>query len=257
MMAIFDLLIYNPLYNLLIMVYNFVPFHDFGVAIIIVTLIIKFALIPLSKKQIESQKKMQELQPKIKEVQNKHKGDKEKQSRALMELYKEHKTNPFSGCLPMVVQLVFLIAIYRVLFNISNANLMVDSAGLYSFVHNPGQIGHMFLGIINLASVVDFKHITVASLPHIILVVMAAGAQFIQTKMLMAKQAPVPAGKEADFSQIMSKQMLYLGPALTLFIGIKFPAGLALYWLVSTGFMIAQQYYIQKAETSVAVVKTK
>lgn len=250
MMAIFDLLIYNPLYNLLIMVYNFVPFHDFGVAIIIVTLLIKFALIPLSKKQIESQKKMQELQPKIKETQNKHKGDKEKQSRALMELYKEHKTNPFSGCLPMVVQLVFLIAIYRVLFNISNANLMVDSAGLYAFVHNPGQIGHMFLGIINLASVVDFKHITLASAPHIILVILAAGAQFIQTKMLMAKQAPAPAGKEADFSQIMSKQMLYLGPALTLFIGIKFPAGLALYWLVSTGFMIAQQYYIQKEETA-------
>lgn len=251
MMAIFDLLIYNPLYNLLIIVYNFVPFHDFGVAIIIVTLLIKFALIPLSKKQIESQKKMQELQPKIKEVQNKHKGDKEKQSRALMELYKEHKTNPFSGCLPMIVQLVFLIAIYRVLFNISNANLMVDSAGLYSFVHNPGQIGKIFLGIIDLASVVDFKHITIASLPHIILVVMAAGAQFIQTKMLMAKQTPTPAGKEADFSQVMSKQMLYLGPAMTLFIGIKFPAGLALYWLVSTGFMIAQQYYIQKAEVAV------
>jgi len=250
-MFIFDAIIYKPLYNLLIMIYNFVPFHDFGIAIIIVTLLIKFSLMPLSKKQIESQKKMQELQPKIKETQNKHKGDKEKQSRALMELYKEHKTNPFSGCLPMVVQLVFLIAIYRVLFNISNANLMVDSAGLYSFVHNPGQIGHMFLGIINLASVVDFKHITLASAPHIALVILAAGAQFIQTKMLMAKQAPTPAGKEADFSQIMSKQMLYLGPALTLFIGIKFPAGLALYWLVSTGFMIAQQYYIQKEEMAV------
>ena len=109
MAYIFNAIIYLPLYNLLVFVYDVLPFHDFGVAIIVVTLLIKFALFPLSKKQIESQKKMQEMQPKIKEVQNKHKDDKEKQSRALMELYKEHKTNPFSGCLPMVAQLVRLM----------------------------------------------------------------------------------------------------------------------------------------------------
>jgi YidC/Oxa1 family membrane protein insertase len=247
---IFNNFVYLPLYNLLIFVYNVVPFHDFGLAIIIVTLLIKFALVPLSRKQIESQKKMQELQPKIKELQNKHKQDKEKQSKALMELYKEHKTNPFSGCLPMIVQLIFLIAIYRVFFNISNAGLTVDAAGLYPFVHNPGQISHMFFGIIDLTSVINLGQITFASLPHVILVVAAAAAQYFQTKMLMAtKQPQNSSGKETDFAQTMSKQMLYLGPLLTLFIGIKFPAGLALYWLVSTGFMIAQQYYIQKCES--------
>lgn len=249
MSFIFDQFIYLPLYNLLIFIYNVLPFHDFGLAIIVVTLVIKFALVPLSKKQIESQKKMQELQPKIKEVQNKHKNDKEKQSRALMELYKEHKTNPFSGCLPMVVQLVFLIAIYRVFFNISKAGLMVDGSGLYSFVHNPGQINHMFIGLLDLTSVVNLNQLVWANVPHLVLVVLAAGAQYLQTKMLMAKQAPSKGTeKEADFAQTMSKQMLFLGPLLTLFIGIKFPAGLALYWLVSTGFMIAQQYYIQKAD---------
>jgi len=248
MVFLFDTLIYNPIYNLLIVVYNFLPFQDFGVAIIVVTLLIKFILVPLSKKQIEAQKKMQVLQPKIKELQEKHKKDKEKQSRALMELYKEHKTNPFSGCLPMVAQLVFLIAIYQVLFNISNANLVVDTAGLYSFVKNPGQINPMFLSILDLSAVINFTQITLANLPHIVVVVLAAGAQFVQTKMLMAKQAPASVGKEADFAQIMSKQMLFLGPLLTLFIGIKFPAGLALYWLVSTGFMIAQQAYLERKE---------
>jgi YidC/Oxa1 family membrane protein insertase len=247
-MAIFDELIYLPLYNLLVFVYNVVPLHDFGLAIIIVTLLIKFILVPLSKKQIESQKKMQELQPKIKAVQNKHKNDKEKQSRALMELYKENKTNPLSGCLPMIVQLVFLIAIYRVLFNISSASLIVDSSQLYSFVHNPGQINRMFFGMIDLVSVIEFSKITLASLPHIILVLLAAGSQYVQTKMLMATQAVTASADKADFAQMMSKQMLYLGPLLTLFIGIKFPAGLALYWLVSTGFMIGQQYYIQEKE---------
>ncbi len=252
MIFLFDTIIYQPIYNLLIFIYNAVP--DFGIAIIIVTVLIKLFLIPLSKKQIESQKKMQELQPRIKEIQAKHKDDKEKQSRAMMELYKESKSNPFSGCLPMIVQLVFLIAIYRVLFNISEAGLVVNSGDLYAFISNPGQINKMFLGIVDLSSAINFSNIALSSLPHILLVVLAAGSQFIQTKMLMAKQ-PVKVAKqgEADFSQIMTKQMLFLGPLLTLFIGIKFPAGLALYWLVSTVFMILQQKYMQKKEDSAMV----
>lgn len=257
MSFLFNAFVYQPIYNLLIFLYNFSPLKDFGIAIILVTLVIKLILIPLSRKQIESQKKMQELQPKIKALQEKHKDDKEKQSRALMELYKEHKTNPFSGCLPIIVQLVFLIAIYRVLFNISQAGLMVDAAGLYSFISNPGQINRMFLGIIDLSSAINFSAVALKDLPHIILVILAAGAQYIQTKMLMAKQLaqPVEKNKQPDFSQMMSKQMLYLGPLLTLFIGVKFPAGLALYWLVSTGFMIVQQYYLEKEVEKVVAKK--
>ena len=159
--SLFTTLIYKPIYNLLILVYNIVPFHDFGIAIIIVTILIKLVLIPLSKKQIESQRKMQILQPKIKEVQQKYKNDKEKQSRALMELYKTHKTNPMSGCLPLIFQLVFLIALYRVFFNISNTGLRVDSSNLYAFVTNPGQINQYFLGIVDLSRAIDLKHLTI------------------------------------------------------------------------------------------------
>jgi YidC/Oxa1 family membrane protein insertase len=240
--AIFGELVYKPLYNLLVFTYNVIPFHDFGIAIIIVTLIIKFLLIPLSRKQIESQRKMQELQPQIKEIQEKYKKDKEKQSRAMMEFYKTNKTNPFSGCLPTIFQLVFLIAIYRVLFNISQGGLVVDANSLYSFIKNPGQINQFFLGIVDLSKSLDLSHLTISSLPHIILVVLAALGQFFQTKMLMAA-SPKSAkkGKEQDFSQVMTQQMLYMGPLLTLFIGVKFPAGLALYWLVSTAFAIVQQ----------------
>lgn len=247
--SIFNQLIYQPLYNLLVFTYNMLPVRDFGVAIIIVTIAIKLILIPLSKKQIESQKKMQELQPKIKALQEKYKNDKEKQSRALMEFYKENKTNPLSGCLPMAVQLVFLIAIYRVLFNISSAGLVVNTSDLYSFVSNPGQINKMFMGIIDLASAINLGSLALKDAPHVLLVVLAAGSQYIQTKMLMSSQAVIrpEKGKKADFSQVMSKQMLYLGPMLTLFIGVKFPAGLALYWLASTVFMIVQQYQLDKA----------
>ncbi|MFA5961403.1 MAG: YidC/Oxa1 family membrane protein insertase [Parcubacteria group bacterium] len=257
--SIFNAFIYQPIYNLLIFVYNVVPFHDFGVAIILVTVIIKLILLPLSRKQIESQKKMQELQPKIKEIQDKYKNDKEKQSKALMEFYKENKANPFSGCLPMIFQLVFLIAIYRVLFNISQNGLMVDGSLLYQFIHNPGQINRFFLGLVDLSSIVSFNSFTAGNIAHVILVIAAAGAQYIQTKMLMATKAKSDKekgvekkdDKNPDFAQVMSKQMLYLAPIMTLFIGIKFPAGLALYWLVSTLFMIAQQEYLEKMKTQV------
>ena len=257
MAFLFNELVYRPIYNLLIFIYNILPWHDFGVAIIFVTIIIKLVLVPLSKKQIESQKKMQELQPKLKAVQDKYKNDKEKQTKAVMEFYKENKANPFSGCLPLIFQMVFLIAIYRVLYNISQNGLMANSADLYAFVHNPGQINHFFLGLVDLSgAAINFGALNVSTIAHILLVVAAAGAQYVQTKMLMAtkKEKEVVVkdkkdAKEPDFASMMSKQMLYLAPIMTLFIGIKFPAGLALYWLVSTLFMIIQQKQLEKRKS--------
>ena len=238
MSALFHLVVYQPLYNVLLFLYNIIPGHDFGMAIIFTTLFLKTLFIPLSKKQIESQKKLQELQPKIKEIQEKHKNDKEKQTKELMEFYKKNKTNPFSGCFPLIVQLIFLIAIYRILFNISGANLTIKSEDLYSFIPNPGKINHLFLGIVDLAK------------PSIPLAILAAAAQYIQSKMLMrSKKEKKKELTGPNFAEIMNKQMLYLGPFLTLFIGIKFAAGLALYWLVSTLFMIFQQVYIMKKES--------
>jgi len=184
---------------------------------------------------------MQELQPKIKELQEKTKGNKEQQTKQMMELYKEHKTNPFSGCLPLIVQLVFLIAIYRVLITISSNGLSVNSSELYSFVVNPGKINQFFIHLVDLTK------------PSIVIAVLAAAAQYFQTKMLM-KQQPQNTQKEEsgkpDMAQMMSKQMLYLGPFLTLFIGIRFPAGLSLYWLVGTLFMLIQQIIIEKKSSN-------
>lgn len=237
--ALFDGLIYNPIYNVLIFLYNTVPGSDFGIAIILTTVLLKFILIPISKKQIESQKKMAELQPQIKELQNKYKNDKEKQTKELMEFYKRNKANPFSGCLPLIVQMIFLIAIYRILFNISSAGLVADGSALYAFVPNPGKINNFFLGFLDLTK------------PNYFLAVAAAIAQYFQTKMLMKKKGAEKEEEKKkddkpDFASMMTKQMLYLGPAMTLMIGIQFPAGLALYWLVSTVFMIVQQMQIEK-----------
>lgn len=239
MLELFHTLISQPLYNILIFLYNTIPGEDFGIAIVATTLIIKFALVPLSKKQIKSQKQLQDLQPEIKKIQEKHKNDKEKQTKALMEFYSKNKVNPFSGCFPLIVQLIFLIAIYRILINISLSGLVVNEADVYSFVTSPEKINHLFLGLVDLTK------------PSVFLAVLAAISQYFQAKMLMHKNAANLKKEDSDdgkpdFAQMMSKQMLYLGPVLTLMIGLKFPAGLALYWLTSTVFTIIQQGYVLK-----------
>lgn len=248
MTALFHSFVYQPIYNLLVFLYDIVPGGDFGIAIILATILLKTALYPLSQKQIESQKKMQDIQPEMKEIQKKYKSDREKQSRAMMEFYRERKINPLSGCLPLIIQLVVLIAIYRVLFNISNAGFIVSSTDLYTFISNPGEIRRFFLGILDLSK------------PSIFLAIITALSQYYQMKMIMENKGTLPKKKmpaektpnstdeTPDFNQIMMKQMLYIGPGLTLFFGITFPSGLALYWLVSTLFMIGQQRYLLKKD---------
>jgi YidC/Oxa1 family membrane protein insertase len=237
MSQLFHSIIYQPIFNALIFFYNIIPGHDLGIAIILLTIVIRVILYPLSQKQIESQKKMQELQPEIKRVQEKYKNDKEKQGKELMNLYKEKKVNPASGCLPMVVQIIFIIALYRALVAGINFSECKD---LYSFVACPTKIGTSFLGILDLAK------------PNIILAAFTAAAQFFQTKMMMGTMKAAAIGGKSDFAQTMNQQMLYLGPLLTLFIGARFPAGLPLYWLVMTLFMIGQQYLVQKKATVLA-----
>lgn len=244
MIELFHILIHNPLYNALIFLYNTVAFEDFGLAIVLVTILLKVLLLPLSRKQIESQRKLQALQPKIKALQEKYKDNKEKQAKVLMEFYKEQKANPFGGCLPLVVQLVFLLAIYNIFLSISRQNFAVDASSLYPFVANPGQVHTTFLGFLDL------------SVPSLWLAAVTAAFQYWQTKMLLqaseekkgTEKKQENTEKEPDFSQMMTKQMLVIGPALTLVIGAQFPAGLILYWLVSTVFMIVQQRYLLAQE---------
>src|SRR3989338_8207042 len=112
MSQIFNLIFYQPILNLLVFLYNIVPGHDIGLAIIIMTVIIKLILLPLSKQSIRSQKAMQDLQPKIEEIKKKYANNKEEQGRAMMQLYKQEKVNPFSSCLPLLIQLPFLFAVF-------------------------------------------------------------------------------------------------------------------------------------------------
>jgi YidC/Oxa1 family membrane protein insertase len=144
----FNIVLYQPLFNALVFLYQFLPGKDFGIAVITLTIIIRIILYPLMLKSIKSQKMLSELQPKIQEIQQKYKNDKEKQAKEMMSLYQKEKINPFGGCLPLLIQLPILIALYRVFWRGLQPGVI---SHLYSFVPNPGVINPIFFGLINLA----------------------------------------------------------------------------------------------------------
>jgi YidC/Oxa1 family membrane protein insertase len=226
---------YQPILNLLIWLYDIIPGHDLGIAIILLTIIIKILLYPLNGKQIKSQKELQELQPKIEELKSKYKSNKEEMGRKMMELYKEHKVNPFGSCLPLLIQMPFLFAIFKVFSDgFENGALKL----IYPFIHTPETINYISFGFLNLAQ----KNVYIA--------ILAAAAQFWQAKMMMAKRADVKVSesKDEDMAAIMSKQMVYFMPVMTFFMASSFSAGLALYWLTTTLLSILQQLYILKQD---------
>ncbi|HXK32075.1 MAG: hypothetical protein A2Z68_01505 [Candidatus Nealsonbacteria bacterium RBG_13_38_11] len=231
----FNALLYQPLFNALIFLYQFLPGKDFGVAVIALTIIIRIILYPLMLKSIRSQKILAELQPQIQEIQQKYKNDKEKQSKEMMALYQKEKINPLGGCFPLLLQLPILIALYRVFWNGLAPGAMNS---LYSFVSSPGEINPSFLGLINLAE------------PSAVLAVLAGILQFFQTKMLTPKtKKTVAKGDQmAQFSNIMQKQMLYFFPLFTVFILWKLPAAIGIYWAITALFSIFQQYLITKPQ---------
>lgn len=226
---LFNEAFYRPLFNGLIFLYNVIPWHDFGIAIILLTIIIRLVLYPLNQKAIKSQKALSTLQPQIKEIQTKLKNDRVKQSQALMELYKTNKINPASGCLPLLIQLPILFALYRVFWN----GLKPESLKMiYSFISRPEAISPWFLGLIDLSK---------SNWPMAIL---AGAFTYVQSKMMMPLQSP--ASQSGDFSSMFGKQMLYFMPLFTVFIAWKLPAGLTLYWIAITLFGILQQYLIMR-----------
>jgi len=229
--TIFNETLYRPLLSLLVWVYNIIPGHDFGIAIIIVTVFLRVVMYPLSHKALKSQKALQELQPKIKEIQKKFK-DKQEQAKATMEFYKENKINPFSGCLPLLIQLPIMIGLYRVfLTGLNPESLDV----LYPFIHNPGEINPMFVGLLNLSE------------PSHGLAILAGLSQFLQSKATFQKKSDGGSSSGPDFSKIMSQQMIYMMPLVMVFIAWNLPAGLALYWVVTMVFSLGQQLVINKS----------
>ena len=229
----FNSILYKPLLNGLILLYQYVPGHDFGIAVIILTLIIRLILHPSSIRGVRSQRALTKLQPRIQEIQKEYKDDKNKQTKLLMELYQKEKINPFSGCLPMLLQLPVLIALYQVFLRGLNPESL--SGSLYAFVNNPGLINFSFLGIITLTD------------PNIFLAFLAGALQFYQLKISTVPKQKAQT-KESDFSKTMQSQMIYFFPLFTVYIVWQFGSIIGLYWIVSILFSIAEQYIVKREQ---------
>ncbi|PIS35585.1 MAG: hypothetical protein COT36_01620 [Parcubacteria group bacterium CG08_land_8_20_14_0_20_38_56] len=236
LISVFNLILRQPLFNALIFLYEYLPGHDFGIAVIALTVLIRILIYPAMIQSIRSQKQLQEIQPKIQEIQKKYKDDKQKQAKETMVLYQKQKVNPFSGCLPLLIQLPILIALFLVFRTLQGGLDSVELSSLYSFIPSPGNIAEpMFLGLINLAN------------PHFGLAIAAGIAQFFQTKMMTPKTKKIEL-KEGigQFSQMMQKQMLYFFPFFTILILCRLPAAIGIYWIVTALFSMGQQYLIYK-----------
>ena len=228
MSQLFTTILYQPLLNLLVFFYTVVPGHDIGVAIVLLTIIIKLLLYPLSRQSIRGQKSLQQLQPKMNELKERYKNDREAQAKAMMALYKAEKVNPLSSCLPLLIQLPILLAVFQV-FQSGLHNGSLDL--LYPFVADPGSLNPVSFGLVNLAQ------------PNLVLALLAGAAQYWQAQMLSTARPPkkMPGAKDEDMMTMMNRQMLYVMPVMTVFIGMTLPGGLALYWFIITLLTALQQ----------------
>lgn len=227
LITLYNEIIYRPLLNLLVFFYHYIP--DIGVVIVLLTLLIRLLMAPSFHKSLKSQKAMTDLQPKLSEVKEKYKNDKEGQAKAMMQLYKDHKINPLSSCLPLLAQFPILIALYQVFSKALNNHL----TGLYAFVPKPETINPFFLNLMDLSK------------PNIVLGVLAGLAQFWQSKMMLPKNSSASQDATAKAIQV---QTTYFLPLVSVVFAVKLPAGLPLYWLVTTLFAVGQQYWLAKKQ---------
>lgn len=254
MVNLFNLILFEPFLNAIVFLYKYIG--DLGVAIIILTIIIRLILYLPSRSSIRSQKALQDIQPKIKELQKKYKDNKEELGRQLMKFYKDNKVNPLSSCLPLLIQLPILIGLYRAFMAVSKIDPQTGILDIEQVKHLYGPLKDIFttlpikdsfLGLFSLSA----NH-------NIILAVLAAGFQFWQSKMLMAKKPVVKSegSKDESITASMNKQMTYFFPLITGWFAYSFPAGLALYWVLTTILTILQQYYIFRKSSKKQELKT-
>jgi YidC/Oxa1 family membrane protein insertase len=247
MITIWNTIFYEPLYNALVFLTNILPGADVGLAVILLTVIVKFILFPFTQKTIESQARMRMLEPEIARVKEMY-PNKEEQGKKMLELYKTHKVNPFSGCLIVIlVQLPIIIALYRVF----SVGLTAHPDVLYSFIKQPAEISMNFLGFIDL------------SVKSIGLAFLAGITQFIQGYLSNGRQKNVtPAKKtegfQADLAKSMRIQMLYVFPILVVVFGFSIAAAVTLYWVTNNVFTIIQELFIhRKLEREGIVIQEK
>ena len=259
-MSLFDRILTQPIFNLLAFIYNFIG--DFGVAIIILTVIVRLCLWPLVKKQLYQTRVMREIQPELKKIREKAKGNRLLESTMMMELYREKNVKPFSSLLVLIIQLPIMLAIFRVVQISSgaySATAGVTSADyIYPFLEHMGRIPTLLAGQqLELFGVIDLARTVGSYWPALIIALAAAFFQYCQSKQVlpdtgehkklrdMFKEAAN--GKEVDQSEMMAatnRNMIIFMPIMTFLISLAFPGAVVLYYATSSLLAIIQQRYV-------------
>ena len=278
----FNTLIVQPIFNLLVLIYSLLPGHNFGLAIIIFTVLIRLAMWPLVKKQINHAKAMRELMPEIKIIKAAAKGDRQKESAMTMELYKEREINPFASLGIVLAQLPILLGLYSGLNKIiHDPQALVDFSypvvqnlpWIKDLSHNIHDFDNTLLGFVDLTrSAVGSNGVYAVGL---LIAGASAFVQFYQSKQLMPQSKDARSlrsilrdagkGKSADQSEVnaaVGKGTMYLIPFMVLIFAIRLPLALPLYWLTSSCVAIIQQGRLlrvdaSEADASVTIINTK
>jgi YidC/Oxa1 family membrane protein insertase len=265
---IFDILIVQPIFNLLIGLYSIIPGGDFGISLILFTILVRFALYPLVKKQLHQTQAMKKLQPKLAKIKKETKGNKQLESMRMLELYKEHGVNPFRSIGILLIQLPIFIALFVVIQVFTSHRdeiakwtygFMEGIAPIKQLIEHPDQFNEKLFGFIDLTkSAFADGNVNIAL---VLLAVVAAVTQYFMSKQTMPQHenkkrlrdvmSEAVNGKSADQSEmnaiVMGKMMKVL-PIFMFFIMISVPGALALYYAVSNMVAVAQQTYLLKKD---------
>ena len=239
MHSLWNTIAYQPIFNGLVFTMDKITFGDVGFAIIILTIFVKLVLSPLTKKSIRSQILMKRMEPELKLIKKEF-PNKEEQARKTFDLYKKYDTNPFSGCLVLLIQIPFIIALYYVFWK----GLSFDPTVMYPFIHVPTSISTNFLGLVDLSS------------KSLVLAILAGIAQFLQgylsspikPKVEIVKEGEInePKTFQEELSNSMQMNVKYFLPLVIVFFSYSISAAVALYWFTSTMFTVAQEWYMRR-----------
>ena len=228
--TLWTLLCYQPLYNALLVCISIIPGGDVGLAVILLTVLVKLVLFPLTQKSINAQLKMKGIETQVNEIKQ-NVTDKKEQSKQIFALYKENNVNPFSSCLLVFIQMPIIIALYMVFIHGFDSMPVAP----YSFVHAPAVFNLSFFGLFDLAK------------KNIYLAVIAGITQFFQGYLAQGRQSkPTGTDMQSEFARSMQTQMVYVLPLMIVFIAYKVSAAVALYWITSNIFTIGQELYTRR-----------
>lgn len=254
LLELWNSFLFYPLVNALIVFYQLL-FNNFGLAIIFLTILIRFLMVPITSPSMEAAKKMQVLAPELARLKKKYGKDTQGFAKAQMELYRQKGINPAAGCLPQIIQLVVLIALYQAFIEVLKPNGTEVVAKLNQILYPPFRLAEQ--AVINTKFLwLDLAKPDVFNLPGLafplpgIFLILSALIQMISSKMMapavsqaqeVAEKTPE---KTDDFAAAMQTQMTYVFPLMTILIGYTFPSGLVVYWLIFSLFTVFQQYLI-------------